>query len=446
MFSRRNFMRFSVGSVASMALRPFGLLPGLAQTGSADYRALVCLFLFGGNDSNNMIVPQDDTRYKQYLAARGSLGLQGSSLTGQVFAKSGKVPYAFNAALPEVATLFSNGELAVVANVGTLVKPVTRAQYRNASAPLPRNLFSHLDQQTEWQTAIGNGNGATGWAGRAADLVSSQNSSIFPTFFSVNGSVPMGIGVNTQEVALNPQGSLDIQGFDTSEPSQSRLAAFKNLLTLNTGITLAQASNAVLRDSIEDAKLLDKALSLAGLRTPFPDTPLGQQLQQIAQVIQVRDTLGMRRQIFFCSLSGFDTHDQQLSTQYDLLVQVSQALQSFQLAMQELGTQNDVTTFTESDFNRTFQPTSGNGSDHAWGSHQLVMGGAVAGTDIYGTFPTLDLGGPDDADARGRWIPTTSLEQYGATLCSWFGISDANLSKVFPNLGNFATKKLSFLG
>jgi uncharacterized protein (DUF1501 family) len=446
MLTRRGLIRIGAASVGTLALRPFGLLPGLAQSGP-DYRALVCVFLFGGNDSNNMIVPMDDTSYKAYTSIRGSLALTASDLT-PVNSVSG-APYAFHAKLPELATLFTSKELAVVANVGSLVQPLTRAAYQAQQAPIPLNLFSHSDQQLQWQTSVGQGNGSTGWAGRAADYIASQNinSSQFPTFLSVAGNTLEGTGVQTQPVALSPGRSLQLTGFNNSAASQARWNAVNNLLTTESGVTLVQAANNTLANSIADAKALGDALSKSTpLQTQFPKTSLGAQLQQVAQIIQAQGALGMRRQIFFCSLGGFDTHTNELATHDNLYPQVSPALAAFYNATQELGMAQNVTTFTESDFSRTFQPTSGNGSDHAWGSHHLVVGGAVQGGQIYGKFPTFELGGPDDTDVRGRWIPTTAIDQYGATLCSWFGIPDSALSTVFPNLANFTSPKLTFLG
>lgn len=446
MFSRRGFIKIGAASVGSLALRPFGLLPALAQASSPDYRALVCVFLFGGNDSNNMIVPVDDTRYKQYLSIRGSLALSTSDLTSTVYAKTGNAPYAFHADLTELASMFANKELAVAANVGSLVEPTTRAEYQSQTTPVPLNLFSHSDQQLQWQTSIPSGHSSTGWAGRAADIVASQNSSKFPTFLSVAGNSLMGTGVDTQPVALSPGQSLALQGFNTSAASVARRAALQNLLTLDTGLKLVQAANGVMSDSIADATALGTALSKApALKTTFPKTSLGAQLQQVAQVIQVRNDLGMRRQIFFCSLGGFDTHTNEINTHKQLYPQLSQALAAFNSATEELAVANDVTTFTESDFSRTFQPTSGDGSDHAWGSHHLIMGGAVNGGDIYGSFPTFELGGPNDTDTRGRWIPTAAIDQYGATLCTWFGISSSDLNTVFPNLANFSSANLGFM-
>jgi uncharacterized protein (DUF1501 family) len=447
MLSRRGFVRVGAATVGSLALRPFGALPALAQSGG-DYRALVCVFLFGGNDSNNTVIPMDDTNFQAYTSIRGSLALPASALTPTVYSVS-NAPYAFHGKLPEVASLFTSKELAVVANVGSLVQPLTQSQYQSQKAAIPLNLFSHADQQSQWQTSIAQGNSPTGWAGRAADYIASQsiNSSKFPTFFSVAGNALEGTGVQTQPVAVAPGQSLQLAGFNSSVASQARLNALTSLLTTDTGVSLAQAANDTMSDSVSDAAALTSALGKStALKTQFPKTSIGEQLQQVAQIIQVQSYLGMRRQIFFCSLGGFDTHTGELETHDALYPQLSPALAAFYDATQELGVAQNVTTFTESDFSRTFQPTTGDGSDHAWGSHHLVLGGAVQGGQIFGKFPTFQLGGPDDADVRGRWIPTTSIDQYGATLCSWFGIPSSALATIFPNLANFSTQNIGFLG
>jgi uncharacterized protein (DUF1501 family) len=443
MFSRRGFIRIGAASVGTLALRPFGLLPALAQSGP-DYRALVCVFLYGGNDSNNTIIPMDS--YTAYQSIRGSLGLATSALT-PVTSVSG-APYGFHTLLTELASMFTAKELAVVANVGSLVAPITQAQYQAAQAPIPLNLFSHADQQQQWATSIAQGNSPTGWGGRLADYVASQNmnSSSFPTFISVAGNALEGVGVKTQQGAVAPGQSMQLAGFNSSAASQARLGALTNLLTLNSGVSLTQAANSTLSNSIADAKALGQALAQSTpLKTQFPTTTLGAQLQQVAQIIQVQSYLGMRRQIFFCSLGSFDTHTGELGTLNTLYPELSQSMSAFYDATVELGVAQNVTAFTESDFNRTFQPTSGDGSDHAWGGHHVVVGGAVQGGRIFGAFPTFELGGPDDTDVRGRWIPTTSIDQYGATLCSWFGVSTAALPTIFPNLPNFSSQNLGFL-
>ncbi len=447
MLSRRGFIQVGAATVGSLALRPFGMLPALAQSGG-DYKALVCVFLFGGNDSNNTVIPMDDVNFQAYTSIRGSLGLAGSDLTVPVTSVSG-APYAFHSKLAEVASLFSSKELAVVANVGSLVQPLTRAQYQSQQLPLPLNLFSHADQQLQWQTAIAQGHSPTGWGGRAADYIAGAgfNTGNFPVFVSVAGNSLEGSGVQTQPAAINPGQALGLSGFKGTAASNARLSALNSLLKTDTGVSLVQAANNTMSNGISDAKILEAALAKAtALKTQFPTTTIGAQLQQVAEIIQVQSYLGMRRQIFFCSLGGFDTHANELTTLNDLYPQLSPALAAFYDATQELGVAQSVTTFTESDFSRTFQPTADDGSDHAWGSHHLVLGGAVEGGQIYGKFPTFELAGPDDADVRGRWIPTTSIDQYGATLCSWFGIPDAALATVFPNFPNFGSVKLAFLG
>ncbi|MFY9726438.1 MAG: DUF1501 domain-containing protein [Bryobacteraceae bacterium] len=446
MFSRRGFIRIGAASVGTLALRPFGLLPAMAAS-SSNYRALVCVFLFGGNDSNNSVVPLDDVDYQAYLTARGALGLATSSLV-QVSDATG-APYGFHSLLTELASLFNSKQLAVVANVGPLVAPLTQAQYQAQQGLIPSNLFSHADQQLEWQTSVAQGNSPTGWSGRAADYITAQkiNSSSFPVFMSMAGNVLQGAGANTQLVAVAPGQSLQLAGFNSSAASQARWNALNSLISTDSGVALVQAANNTLANSISDAKALSDALSKSTpLKTQFPKTTLAAQLQQVAEIIQVQADLGVSRQIFFCSLGGFDTHTAELSTHNQLYPQVSQALAAFYDATEELGVADSVTTFTESDFNRTLQPTSGYGSDHAWGGHHFVLGGAVQGGQIFGKFPSLQLGGPDDTDVRGRWIPTTSIDQYGATLCSWFGIPNSGLTGVFPNLANFPAANLGFLG
>ena len=446
MTSRRGFIRIGAATVGTMALRPFGLIPGLAAQGGPDYQALVCVFLFGGNDSNNMIVPTDSANFSAYTSIRGSLALTASELA-PVTSASGAT-YGFHGKLPELASLFTSKELAVVANTGPLVQPLTKAQYQNSGGAIPNNLFSHADQQAAWQSSIAQGHSPTGWAGRVADYVAAQNlnSSAFPTFFSVAGNSLEGVGVSTQPVALGPGQSLTLSGFNSSAPSQARLHAVSSLLTTESGVSLVQAANDTLSHSMSDASALASALGKGtALKTTFPATSLGNQLKQVAQIIQVQSYLGMRRQIFFVSLGGFDTHAGELEAHNNLYPQLSQALAAFYNATQELGVAQNVTTFTESDFTRTFQQSTTDGSDHAWGGHHLVMGGAVQGGRIYGKFPTFELAGPDDADVRGRWIPSTSVDQYGATLASWFGLPASALTTVFPNLANFPTSNLGFL-
>jgi uncharacterized protein (DUF1501 family) len=446
--TRRDLLRLACCSAAGASmvsgLSKLGLVSALAQ-GTSDYKALVCIFMFGGNDSNNMLVPTDN-RYAQYLQARSVLAIPESQLLPlQTNAQS---TYGLHPNMPDMQGYFNNDKtLAILANVGTLVQPTTQATYQ-AFTNLPENLYSHSDQQDQWQTAQLSGMTAAGWAGKIADNVQTLNTGAqFPPILSISGNPVFCTGVTSRPFTMNPGQAPGLQGFDTSAASQARFAATQQLLTFDSGLSMVQAANSVTSQAVQFAQVLSNALqSISPLQTKFPANYLGQQLQQVAQVIAARSALGVQRQIFFVSYGGFDTHADQLPQQVQLLTYVSQSMAAFYQATQELGVTNQVTTFTLSEFARTLEPGSNGGSDHAWGGHQLILGGAVKGNTIYGTFPTLVLGGPNDADQNGRWIPTTALDQYAATLATWFGVSAANLPAIFPNLANFATSNLGFMG
>lgn len=446
MSTRRGFLGLAgrgLGTAAFLsAMDRLSLLEASGVEAASDYRALVCIFLYGGNDGNNMVIPYDD--YASYQKVRGTtLNLAKDSIL-KVSAASQKAAFGLHPALVDLQSLYEKGNVAVVANVGTLSAPTTRAQYLAGTA-LPDDLFSHSNQQAEWQSAVVKTTDAaaqTGWGGRVADAIASLNATTFPVSVSTAGLTLFQTGAHSAPVI--PGGGL--QGFSTSATSQARLAAMRRLLTLDAGQSLVGAESALMGTAIDDTNTLNAALAqAAALKTTFPSTTLGTQLKTIATVIAARSALKASRQVFFASFGSFDTHTGQIATQQTLLNQMSQAMGAFYAATVELGVQNAVTSFTLSDFCRTFQPGSGSGSDHAWGSHHFVMGGSVKGGDFYGRYPTLALGGPDDADTRGRWIPTTAVDQYGATLARWFGVPAASMRTVFPNLGAFATEDLGFM-
>jgi uncharacterized protein (DUF1501 family) len=442
--SRREFLKrcCTFGAAgATMHLTRFGLMTANAQS-SSTYRALVCIFMFGGNDGNNTIVPMSSTGYSSYTTVRGPLALAQGVLR-PVNTKAGAA-FGLHPRFVNLQNLYTQGKAAMIFNVGTLVKPTTKMQYQNGTVPLPRNLYSHSDQQQQWQTSNPTVAGGTGWGGRVNDLVAPATP--FAPGVSVAGNSALLSGVTAGSVTISPGSNFGLDSFGSQAASDARFAALQNILTFDTGVQLIGSSEGVLSNALKSAQEINNALkSGTPLKTVFPNTGLGQQLAQVAQVIQVRGALGMDHQIFFASIGGFDTHSDLIATQDPLFQQMDDAIGAFQSALGELAVEPNVVTFTESEFGRTANPSGTNGSDHAWGSHHFVIGAPVKGADAYGTFPTLQISGPDDVSGRGVWLPSSSLDQYAATMASWFGVPDASLGTVFPNLGNFTTPKLGFI-
>lgn len=464
--SRREFLRRSSCSALGAAalasgIDRFGLVQAFAQ--GTSYKALVCVFLAGGNDGNNMVVPLDRAGYDAYYAVRNTAGLAiAEESLLPVTPKSLGTPFGLHPKLAAIQPLFDDGRLAVVTNVGPLIQPTSKQDYLS-NAPRPYQLFSHSDQIAQWQTSVSTGVSPTGWGGRVADTFS-VNPSGYPLITALAGGVfTRGLKTSPLTVAAAPT-KLDqllvLNGFGTANDEQARLNAMTYLRNIDRESPLVNASSAIIQQALD----LGKAFNVDPvLNTVFPNPPngttLGNQLKQVAKLIKFNLGNGVQalaRQIFFCSLGGFDTHQGQVATQSNLLTQVGDALKAFYDATVELQVESQVTTFTLSDFGRTFQPAGSGatvvGSDHAWGNHHLIIGGSVLGGDFYGVpgpsdtvFPTLQLGGPDDTDTRGRWIPTTSVDQYGATLARWFGVEETNIDTVFPQLRNFSIRDLRFM-
>lgn len=492
--TRRDFIRkaacAAVGTAAmTSAIRDLRFMnAAVAQSNITDYKALVCIFLAGGNDSNNLVVPTVQSEYDNYAAIRTGVLALPSSAVLRLKKADGITDYmdaaghsfGLHPACPELVTLWNEGKLATLFNAGTLVFPMTRAQYLGGILEKPPQLFSHADQVTQWQTSIPDQPALTGWGGRCADLLASiQPTAPISLTVTLAGANTFEVGNIVSQYSVSTSGaiSLSLPGTGSSAYT-NRLAALTNILGLPYANLQAQAYAGVAKHAINTSSLLNGAIqntsSSTYWTTPFPTTitsptggnaftsSLSSQLKMVARLIEAgrRDALsggfGMKRQIFFVQVGGYDLHTGQtpgpgsttIGAHANLLAELSQSILAFQRAMEQLnglypGISSSVTTFTASDFGRTF-PSNGQGSDHGWGSHHLIVGGAVKGRQTYGTFPTLAINGPDDT-STGRWIPTTAIDQYFATLATWFGVDNSNLATVFPNVGRFATANLGFI-
>jgi uncharacterized protein (DUF1501 family) len=444
--SRREFLKDTLASITALgavgSMAKFGEMNALAA--GSGYQALVCVFLLGGNDGHNTVIPITTAQqnYNLYQQNRGGLALPVNTLLPIA---NGSDTYGLHPSLVEIQGLYNQGKAAVLANVGMLVQPITRAVYlTNNGALVPSALFSHSDQSSQWQTGIPSGTGSSGWGGRITDLLQPQNAgAIFPPMTATNSCQLFCTGVQTFPATVPPTGMATLASLSSASANNG----MQQLLTFDNGVQLVQAANGIMTRGNNYANTLTGLLTGVNLQTPFPaGNPLAAQLQTVARVMAVRNQLGLTRQIFFCMLDGFDTHSAQLETQTPLLQQLSQAVLAFYQATQELGIDGSVTTFTASEFGRTLTPSGNDGSDHAWGSHHFIIGSGVQGGKFYGNFPLLAPGGNNDANNRGVLIPTTAVDQYGSTLAQWFGVAPASLPTVFPNIANFGTSPLGFLG
>jgi len=431
-----------MGAVAGSTSGPNG-----TSAAEPDFKGLVCLYLNGGNDTNNLIIPNDSSGYASYARSRGSLALTREDLLGINPATTDGRAWGMHPAMGSLQELFVGGQVAMLANVGTLLAPTTKAQYQARSVPLPPQLFSHSDQTVQWQSSVPDRAFETGWGGRLADLtnVFNENNDISMTI-TLNGQNSFQVGREVVQFAVRPEGALNLWWHDNpgDESAVVRLDAMADMMHGNDANLFRAAFGQSTGRALENSALLAEVLKNAAPSTvTFPDTDLGQQLQMIAQLISVREQLGLRRQIFFARLGGWDLHDSQIDAHAELLAELSDAMKAFYEATSSLGVQDKVTTFTASDFGRTLV-ANGDGSDHGWGSHHLIMGGAVKGGDFYGRMPNLTVDGPDDTE-QGRWIPTVSVDEYNATLARWFGVADSDLPLVLPNIGRFASRDLGFM-
>jgi len=444
---RRNFLKGLGAITAANTLPGLSLMNAYAQ--AADYKALVCVFLYGGNDANNMVVPVQTAEYNAYAGARGSIALPQASLVQ--LPQAGGARFGLHANLAPLAQVWANGDMALLFNTGPLVQPVTRAQYRANRSTRPDNLFSHDDQQEQNQSAIPNNQATTGWGGRLGDRV---------TVMNAGSSVPMNISVGGNDIFLKGQATPAYSvpsggnfGLTTTGGNAAQQTARRNAMQALFGLDRQNLQVRSASDVISSAVNASAALNTVINNNASAAAPsfqglnsgLSRQLFTVAKMVEGRAQLGLRRQVFFAQAGGYDNHQNQIADQGGRFNELGPALRAFYNAIVALGVQDQVTLFTLSDFGRTLRVNDG-GSDHAWGNHQIVLGGAVRGGQTYGTFPTIALGGPDDTDSDGRWIPTTAVDQYAATLAKWFGVADADIPAVVPNIARFAARDLGFMG
>ena len=451
--SRRKFL------LQSSAAAAIASSPGLAYSqmvGSTaafdDYRALVCIFLHGGNDSFNMLVPNTTAEYNAYQTSRQNLAILREDLLpiNPVSLTPGSEAFGLHPSMAAMQNLFESGNAAFVANLGPLVVPTTKFEYQNQSVVLPSQLFSHNDQQSQWHSLNGASTSNTGWAGRIADLINDEVvDQKMATNASTDGTSLFQAADTTIAYVMGQDGPLQFNGFSDDPASIlfDQKQAFQQILDAQYGSIYERGFASIQSRAVAAADTVSSAIVNAEnsgiITTAFPNSPLGRQLSTVAKLIASRSELEMQRQIFFVGIGGFDSHDNQNQDQPNLLGGISEAMAAFYNATIDIGVADSVTAFTQSDFGRTLT-SNGDGTDHAWAGNQLVVGGAVNGRDIYGVYPSLEIGGPEDVGG-GRIIPSTSADQYAATLAKWFGIPDTQLDIVAPNLSNFAQRDLGFM-
>jgi uncharacterized protein (DUF1501 family) len=468
---RRHFLgQASCASISSISVMNTLLNLKLASQAAAqgatnDRKTLVCIFLQGGNDSFNMLVPRDAARHAVYANSRGNLALSTASLRSLQQASGGDGQlYGLHPSLSGLQELF-NGlggdtnkrRAGFVTNVGTLIQPTTKSQYLAETVALPRSLFSHSDQIDQWQTSVPQGlTQLSGWGGRAADLLhSTYNGNMAAMSISFSGNNLFQVGNATQQFVVTEEGALSFTKPATSNPVNPlkiKNDAHRSLMEQSYGNLMQQAFAQLTKNSLDfqvHFETLFNNFNEARIATPFPNSGLAANLRAVAKTIALRPELELRRQTIFVGFGGWDHHQELLTTQAGMLTVLDGALTAFQKALEELGVSDDVITFTCSDFGRTLR-SNGRGTDHAWGGNALVMGGPVNGGRIYGTFPNLALDSTEDVGYGGRLLPTTSVDQFFCEMLRWFGVTSGNMPAVLPNITNFynpssATLPIGFL-
>lgn len=445
--NRRDFMKMSAAGVTTPWLMNLSSMAHAADAGD-DYKALVCVFLAGGNDHNNTLIPFDAKNYKAYQAIRPDVAVSQSSILPLL--QPTPLPFGMKMGLNQnmvgMQKLFNQGNMAVLLNVGPLIQPTTKAQYKKNQVALPPKLFSHNDQRAIWKSSQTEG-AKQGWGGRIADQKLTTNTNALFSCISISGTSVFLAGEDASQFNVLAHGVQKIRGAKADDwiwGGREVAGALSKLIVQDSQHPLEQAHADITKRAVKAESILTAALDgQPEIKTQLPDTKLGKQLAMVAKLIQARKKVGVKRQVFYVQMGGFDTHDELLSEHGALLKELSEAMTAFYDATVELGVSNQVTSFTASDFGRTFV-SNGDGSDHGWGGHHFILGGAVKGKAFYGTAPEIALDTKDDV-GKGRLLPTTSVDQYAATLASWFGVPDAKLETVSPNLKNFPIKTLGFV-
>lgn len=414
------------------------------------YKALVCVFMDGGNDSANMIVPRGASEHAAYAQVRGDLALNSGDLLPISPTNNGGRQWGLHPNLTGIQNLFNQNRAAVVTNVGSLAYPINQEEYNNGSVPVPPNLFSHSDQQIQWQTSVADQASLSGWAGRIADFYHNNvnNNNPLSMNISIAGNNPLQVGELINQYHLTNQGSVSLNDTFWGD-GDNRLAALQSLLAEPQSNLFQQGYADIFNRSVELDSVISAALDVATpITTTFPQqegwNTLSEQLEMVARMINVQNSLGMNRQVFFVKVGGFDNHDNHLADHATGMQNIDGAISAFQDAMIELNMEDSVTLFTASDFSRTWV-SNGQGSDHGWGASHFVVGGAVNGGDFYGDMPVIEPGSTDSVSDHGRCIPTIAVDEYAATLAQWFGVAPGVLSDIFPNISRFNTTDLGFM-